>query len=120
MKEPIYVDEYLSMTKNGSNVYKSIKRLRNELPKLNHSNVHMYIWFTNLPTMDDEAELPNDEKSPAGITGAARDPVICTSRKVALIRGPSRIDQNTAEVGIAIYISYIGDTLYDNMNYLIA
>ena len=75
------------------------------------------MWFTNLPTMDDEADLPDLEKSPAGLTGTARDPVICTSKKVALIRGPSRLDQNTAEVGIAKYILYIGDTSYDNMNY---
>ena len=115
MKEPTYIDEYLSMTKNDSNVYKSLIRLRTELPKLSHSNVHMYIWFTNLPTMDDEAELLDDEKSPAGITGTARNPVICTSKKVALIRGPSRLDQNTAEVGIAKYIVYIGDTLFQAM-----
>ena len=101
MKEPTYIDEYLSMTKNNSIVYKSLIRLRTELPKFNHSNVHMYMWFTNLPTMDDEVELPDDEKSPAGITGAAKDPVICTSKKVALIRGPSRLDLNTAEVGTA-------------------
>ena len=103
MEEPTYLDEYLTMKKslNSRIIIKSLRRLRKELPKLNHSNVHMYMWFTNLPTMDDEVELPDDEKSPAGITGAAKDPVICTSKKVALIRGPSRLDLNTAEVGTA-------------------
>ena len=101
MEEPTYLDEYLTMKKSlkESILIKSLKRLRKELPKLNHSNVHMYMWFTNLPTMDDEADLPDLEKSPAGLTGTARDPVICTSKKVALIRGPSRLDQNTAGVG---------------------
>ena len=99
MKEPTYIDEYLSMTLNNRNVFKSLIQLQKEVPKLHHSNVHMYMWFTNLPTMDDEADLPDLEKSPAGLTGTARDPVICTSKKVALIRGPSRLDQNTAGVG---------------------
>ena len=105
MEEPTYLDEYLTMKKSlkESILIKSLKRLRKELPKLNHSNVHMYMWFTNLPTMDDEADLPQYEMSAAGITGSARDPVICTRKKVALIRGPSRLDQNTAGVGYEKY-----------------
>ena len=101
MKERAYIDEYLSMTRKDSNYKNSMRRLYKELPKLNHSNVHMYIWFTNIPTMDDEADLPLNENSPAGATGAAENPVICTSKKVSLIRGPSRFDHNTAEVGTA-------------------
>ena len=69
MEEPTYLDEYLTKKKSlkESILIKSLKRLRKELPKLNHSNVHMYMWFTNLPTMDDEADLPQYEMSAAGI-----------------------------------------------------
>ena len=117
MEEPIYLDEYLTMKKslNHRVIIKSLRRLRKELPKLNHSNVHMYMWFTNLPTMDDEAHLPLIEMSAAGFTGSARNPVICTRKKVALIRGPSRLDQNTAGVGTAKYGLCTGETL----NYLL-
>ena len=58
----------------------------------------MYIWFTNLPTVEDEENLEPHEKSPGGITGKATNPVICTGFNVALVRGPSRLDQNTAGV----------------------
>ena len=68
------------------------------MPKLNHTYAHMYIWFTNLPTVEDEENLEPHEKSPGGITGKATNPVICTGFNVALVRGPSRLDQNTAGV----------------------
>ena len=99
MGEPTYIDEYLSLTQINCTHEESLLRLRKELSKLYHTNVHMYMWFTNLPTMDDEADLPDDKQSPGGITGNSRDPVICTYKKVALIRGPSRRDHNTVGVG---------------------
>ena len=86
------------MTKKDRNYVKSLKEVRKWLPKLNHTNVHMYIWFTNLPSVGDEKDLPLHQKSPAGITGKASNPVICKSKNVALVRGPSRLDQNTAGV----------------------
>ena len=86
------------MNLEDERLFKSIKRAQKEILKLNHTNVHMYIWFTNLPTMNEEEHL--NEKSPGGITGNAKDPVFCTRGKnVALVRGPSRLDQNTAGVG---------------------
>ena len=97
VEEPTYLDEYLTLTLKEEKIYKSIRRARQEILKLNHTNVHMYIWFTNLPTMNEEEHL--NEKSPGGITGNAKDPVFCTRGKnVALVRGPSRLDQNTAGV----------------------
>ena len=99
LEELSYIDEYLSLSRKNSTIIKSITRLREEfLPKLNHTGVHMYIWFTNLPTVEDEENLEPHEKSPGGITGKADKPVICTAVNVALVRGPSRLDQNTAGV----------------------
>ena len=97
VEEPSYLDEYLTLAKKEEKIIKSIKRARQEILKLNHTNVHMYIWFTNLPTMNEEEHL--NEKSPGGITGNANDTVFCTRKNVALLRGPSRLDQNTAGVG---------------------
>ena len=87
------------MNLEDERLFKSIKRAQKEILKLNHTNVHMYIWFTNLPTMEEEQDLPLHKKSPGGITGKANDPVFCTRKNVALVRGPSRLDQNTAGVG---------------------
>ena len=83
------------------------------MPKLNHTGVHMYMWFTNLPTVEDEENLEPHEKSPGGITGKASKPVICTSVNVALVRGPSRLDQNTAGVAILenIYDKLLSETI---------
>ena len=101
IEELSFIDEYLSLSRKNSTIIKSITRLREEfLPKLNHTGVHMYMWFSNLPSVEDEENLEPHEKSPGGITGIAKKPVICTDINVALVRGPSRLDQNTAGVGV--------------------
>ena len=87
------------MTVKNLTLYKNLNRTRDEIAKLDHPDVHMYIWFTNLPRRKEEMNLPRDKQDPGGaIDGTARHKIICTHRRTSLIRGPDRYDHDTAEV----------------------
>ena len=93
------IDENLSVTRKNNTIIKSLNRTRLEILKLNQVNVHMYLWFTNLPRRDGEIDLPMDKQDPGGaIDGRANDKIICTHRRTGVIRGPDRYDHETAEV----------------------
>ena len=83
----------------------SLNRTYEEIRKLNQPNVHMYIWFTNLPRIDDprEANLTSVEKAPGGVTRRSK---LCTEFRSAVIRGPDRNDLHTAGVFLLSSISF--------------
>ena len=86
-----YIDDYLSLEKTNDTHIKSFHKTWVEITKNVNKNVHVYLWFTNLPRVDDEEH----KKSPGGITKIA---VVCTKEKTVLIRGPDREDLETAGV----------------------
>ena len=99
LQGPIYIDEYLSVTRKNNIIIKSLNRTRFEVQKRQNSHVHMYLWFTNLPRRKAEIGLPMHKQDPGGaIDGRANDKIICTNRRTGVIRGPDRYDHETAEV----------------------
>ena len=64
-----------------------------EISKQDNKNVHLYLWFTNLPELDEEES--SRTKDPSGVTQLS---VVCTPKKTVLIRGPDRDDLETAGV----------------------
>ena len=101
--EPSFYNGYLSLSNEVQPTHEypswriSLNRTYEEIQKLNQPNVHMYIWFTNFPRIDDpkEANLTSVEKAPGGVTRRSK---LCTKYRSAIIRGPDRNDLHTAGV----------------------
>ena len=93
------MNDYLTLDRANLSYLTSLNKTYDEILKINNSDVHMFIWFTNWPRFAEEEEngVPMEKRAPGGATDLGK---ICSHKRTALIRGPDRDDLETAGVRV--------------------